>query len=140
MGQLPEVNLAEERVEWPTGTRREAISPYMAMTKVIYDPVITTDAVPIGMCIFESHVTDIYVFLDGASTPSVSFTLKYGTDITAAGTELVEAGTTVTTTTVSLKAVDRGWIPKSNVVWLDVTAKSGTVHSMTVILKLRTRI
>lgn len=140
MGQLPEVNLAEERIEWPTGTRREAISPYMSMSKVIYDPVITTDAVPIGTFIFESHITDIYAFLDGASTPSVTFKLKYGSDITATGTELVQGGSTVTATTLTTLSVDRGWIPKLNMLWLEVTAKSGTVHSLTVVVKYRTRI
>lgn len=139
MGATPEVNLAEERIEWAQGTRREALSPYASMQRVIYDPVITTDSIPIDTLIYDCHITEVLCFVDGTSTPSVTFNLKWASDITAGGTELILSGATVTTTTATSKAVDRAFIPKGGIIWADITAKSGTVYSLTLVLKYRIR-
>lgn len=140
MPETPEVNLAQERLEWQSGTRMESVSPYRPIEQTIYDPVITEDPLVLGVFLWDAEITEILCYLDGSSTPSVTFTLKYGTDIAAAGTEVVTGGTTVTSTTVtSVVAFNNHVIDAGSILWLEVTAKSGTVQSMQVIVKHRTR-
>lgn len=136
----PDVNIPEETIEWATGTRIEKVSPYAAKTFVIFGPVVTTDPIPLGIFLAKSHITDLYCYLDGTATPSVTFSVRYGTDINGTGSEVIVGGLAVTTTTLTTASlIDNGWIDKNDLLWMDVTAKSGTVHSLCVILKYRTR-
>lgn len=71
------------------------------------------------------------------STPSVTWTIRYGADRSAAGTEVVTGGTTTTSTTTGLvtttfnsATIPPGWV------WLKTTAKSGTVDQLLVSLWL----
>lgn len=67
--------------------------------------------------------------LKGSSTPSVTWTLRFSTDASAAGTEVVTAGTTTTSTTTGsvVTTFTDDTIPANSFVWLETTAKSGTV-------------
>lgn len=71
------------------------------------------------------------------SSPSVTWTIRYGTDRSAAGTEVVTGGTTTTSQTSGsvITSFANATIPASNFVWLETTAKSGTVASLGVALK-----
>jgi hypothetical protein len=74
-------------------------------------------------------VREIRATLIGADTPSVTWTVKYGTDLSSAGTALVTAGTTTTSTTTgsTVTTFNSASVPADNHVWLLVTAQSGTV-------------
>lgn len=79
---------------------------------------------------------EIRSVLRGSSTPSVTFSIRYGTDRSAAGTEIVTSGITVTSTTtgVATTSFTNGTIPAGNFVWLTTSAQSGTVNELSVTL------
>jgi hypothetical protein len=71
------------------------------------------------------------------STPSVTFSIRHGSDRSAAGTELVTGGTTCTnetsgvvTTSFDAATISPGWV------WITTTAKSGTVDQLNLTLWL----
>lgn len=70
--------------------------------------------------------------LIGSSGPSVTFSLRYGTDVSASGTEVVTGGITCTSTTsgVGTTSFNSGAIPASNFVWLTTSAVSGNVSAL----------
>lgn len=74
-------------------------------------------------------VTKLVAVLTGSATPSVTWTLRFSTDASAAGTEVVTAGTTTTSTTTGsvVTSFSDATIPAASFVWLETTAKSGTV-------------
>jgi hypothetical protein len=70
------------------------------------------------------------------TSPSVTFSIRYGTDISAAGTEVVTGGITVTNTTTGLSTTsfNNATVPADNFVWLTTSATSGTVTQLAVSL------
>jgi len=70
------------------------------------------------------------------STPSVTFSIRYGPDVSLAGTEVKTGGITVTNTTTGLSttALDNFFIPGGVFIWLTTTATSGTVDLLNVSL------
>jgi hypothetical protein len=70
------------------------------------------------------------------STPSATFSIRYGADFSAAGTEVVTGGITTTNTTTGLSTTvfDNGIIGADNFIWLTTTATSGTVDQLSVTL------
>ena len=70
------------------------------------------------------------------TSPSITFSIRYGTDISAAGTEVVTGGITCTNTTtgVSTTSFNNATVPIDNFVWLITTAASGTVTQLAVSL------
>lgn len=70
------------------------------------------------------------------STPSVTFSIRFGADVSTAGTEVVTGGITVTNTTTGLKTTSfsNPSIPGGVFIWLTTTATSGTVDLLNVSL------
>ena len=70
------------------------------------------------------------------TSPSVTFSIRYGTDTSAAGTEVVTGGVTCTNTTtgVSTTSFNNATVPANNFVWLTTSAVSGTVTQLAVSL------
>jgi len=70
------------------------------------------------------------------STPFVRWTLRYGTDRSAIGTELIAGGTGTTevTTGIDVIAFTSNLIPANSHVWLETTNKTGTVVSLALTL------
>lgn len=83
-----------------------------------------------------STLTKIESVLRGSSSPSVSFTIKYGSD-RSSGTPVTSSAMTVTSTTTGLATTSfsSGTIPAGNFVWIEVTAVSGTVDELSVSLQ-----
>lgn len=71
--------------------------------------------------------------LVGTGTPSVTFTIKYGTSL-ASGTEMVVGGVTCTNTTTGITlystSFDNDTVPAGNWVWLETTAIAGSVTAL----------
>ncbi len=65
----------------------------------------------------------------GSATPSATFSLRYGTDVSASGTEVVTSGITVTNTTTGLltTSFNNATIPAGNWLWATTSAVSGLV-------------
>lgn len=80
-------------------------------------------------------ITQIRSSVFGTS-PSVTFSVRYGTDLSAAGTEVVTSGITVTNTTTGLSTTsfNNATVPANNYVWLTTSATSGTVTQLAVTL------
>ena len=74
--------------------------------------------------------------LVAGTSPSVTFSIRYGTDFSAAGTEVVTSGITVTnaTTGLSTTTFNNATVPANNFVWLTTSATSGTVTQLAVSL------
>lgn len=86
----------------------------------------------------EITVNGIDAVLAGSASPSVTFSIRYDEDRSAVGTELLTGGRTVTSTTTGTSfAPDVTVIPAGVWVWLQTTARSGTVLELTAAMDLR---
>lgn len=81
-------------------------------------------------------ITKMRAVLVGSSTPSVTWTIRHGTDRSAAGAEVVTGGTTTTEVTAGLDitAFDDATVVANSHVWLETTAQSGVVEQMAITL------
>jgi hypothetical protein len=70
--------------------------------------------------------------LTGSATPSVTWTLRHGTDRSLTGAEVVTGGTVTTDTTTGsdITVFDDATIVANSHVWVETTAQSGTVDSI----------
>lgn len=102
-------------------------------TLVVEDPTSAED-----ISFFFSNraitVTEMRAVLVGSATPSVTWTIRHGTDRSAAGAEVVTSGTTTTGTTSGSDVVsfNDATVVADSFVWLETTAKSGTVDEIQV--------
>lgn len=82
-------------------------------------------------------VTKMTAVLVGSATPSVTWTIRHSTDRSAAGNEVVTGGTVTTSTTTGsdITAFDDPTIPADSYVWVETTAKSGTVLSILITIE-----
>lgn len=79
-------------------------------------------------------VSEIRSVLVGSDTPSVTWTIRHGTDRSAAGAEVVTGGTTTTSITSGsdVTSFNDATIVADSFVWLEITAKSGTVGQISI--------
>jgi hypothetical protein len=71
--------------------------------------------------------------LIGSATPSVTWTIRHhATDRSNAGNEVVTGGTTTTSVTTGsdVTAFNDATIPLDSFIWLETTAKSGSVNEL----------
>jgi hypothetical protein len=68
--------------------------------------------------------------ISGITTPSVSFTLFYGTNISGTGTTIVAITNNSTTTVTNTTSFTNATIPSGNYIWLSVTAISGVPQEL----------
>jgi hypothetical protein len=75
--------------------------------------------------------TKIRVVLVGV-TPSVTWSLRHGTDRSTVGTELITGGTVTTEVTAGVDIIifDDPTIIANSHIWFETTAKSGTIGSI----------
>ncbi len=81
-------------------------------------------------------LTKMRAILVGSSTPSVTWTIRHGTDRSGAGAEVVTGGTVTTdvTTGSDITSFNDATIVANSHVWLETTAKSGNVDSINISL------
>lgn len=79
-------------------------------------------------------ITEIRAVLIGSSTPSVTWTVRHGTDRSAAGNEVVTSGTTTTSVTSGddVTSFNDATIAADSFIWLETTAQSGIVNELSV--------
>lgn len=121
--QVLRMNAAATVQEWKTLEQSRSIT---------FDQ--PTSAIDLGM-FFTSvaiTVTKMACVLVGSSTPSVTWTIRHDPDRSATGNEVVTGGTTTTSVTTGsiVTSFNDATIPADSFVWLETTAKSGTVLSM----------
>ncbi len=79
-------------------------------------------------------ISEIRAVLVGSSTPSVTWTVRHGTDRAATGAEVVTSGTTTTSTTSGddVTSFNDATIVANSFVWIETTAQSGTVTEISI--------
>lgn len=82
-------------------------------------------------------VTKLVSVLQGSSTPSVTWTIRFDSDRSATGTEVVTGGTTTTNTSTgtTTTSFNDATIPANSFVWMKTTAQSGTVSELSVTME-----
>ena len=82
-------------------------------------------------------INEIRAVLRGGLPPSVTWTLRYGSDRDAVGTEVIVGGTTTTdvNTGDDITVMDNPSIPADSYVWLETTAQSGTVNGLHITIR-----
>lgn len=78
----------------------------------------------------QRSIKQIGVVLRGSDTPSVTWTLRHGSDRSATGTEVITGGTVTTnvTTGVTFIEFDSAKILPGEHLWLETSDVSGTVN------------
>lgn len=76
-------------------------------------------------------ITKMNIALVG-TTPSLTVTVRHAADRSATGNEVVTGGTVVTSTTTGqdITSFNDATIPANSHIWIETTAKSGTVTSL----------
>jgi hypothetical protein len=79
-------------------------------------------------------ITKIAAVLVGSSTPSVTWTMRHSTDRSAAGNQVVTGGTTTTSITTGsvVTSFNDATVPADSWLWVETTAQSGTVNSISI--------
>jgi len=81
-------------------------------------------------------ITKIVAVLTGSATPSLTWTIRFHSDRSNAGTEVVTGGTTIdesgggTSTGQSITSFNSASISANTWVWFKTTAQSGTVNKI----------
>ena len=110
---------------------RDKNTAQKSKSATIENPTATEDITlfftPVAM-----EVSEIRAVLKGPTTPSVTWTLRYGPDRDAVGTEIIVGGTTTTdiNTGDDITVMDNTSIPADSFVWMETTAQSGTVQGL----------
>ena len=84
-------------------------------------------------------ISRVDAVLTGGTSPSVSFSLRHGDDVSAAGTAATTDPITVTSTTrgTASTSIQSPTIPAGQWLWLQVTAASGSPLGLTVSIELQ---
>ena len=77
-------------------------------------------------------LTQVAAILVGTSTPSVTYSLKYAANRSAAGTAATASTTVTSTTTASTATLQNMPIPANNFLWLEVSAISGNPTELSI--------
>lgn len=72
------------------------------------------------------EVSNVFAVLDGGTSPSVNFTVRFGTNRNGSGsTEIVTGGSTVTSQTTGQSfSPNNTTIPAGSIVWLEITSST----------------
>lgn len=79
----------------------------------------------------EIVLSEMRAIIQGGATPSVTWTVRYAADRSAAGTEVVTGGTVSTNTTTgdAVTVFNNGTIPANSFVWLETPTVTTGVNA-----------
>lgn len=125
------IDTTADTMNFYDGTEERVLSPYRSKSITVEDPTSSED-ISVFFTKDAITITEMRAVLVGSSTPSVTWTIRHGTDRSAAGAEVVTSGTTTTSTTSGSDVVsfNDATIVADSFVWLETTAKSGTVDEI----------
>lgn len=97
-------------------------------------PAINDEGTILTRIPVSGSIKRITAVLDGGSTPSVTFTIRHGTDRSAAGTEVVTGGSVVTSITSGdlITVFNNPEVPVNSHLWVEITAVSGSPDAVNV--------
>lgn len=109
---------------WAPNTRT------MSKSITVESPTATED-ISIFFTPVAITITEMRAVVRG-TTPSVTWTIRHGTDRSAAGNQVVTGGTTTTSQTTGSDVVsfNDATIPADSFVWLETTAETGTTNEL----------
>jgi hypothetical protein len=81
-------------------------------------------------------ISRIDAVVSGGSSPSASFSLRHGTDVSAAGTSVTSSAMTVssTSTGATFSSFASPAVPAEHWLWLEISAASGSPDGLTVVV------
>lgn len=125
------IDTTSKTLNFYDGAAEAVLNPTLSKAITVKSP---TNAEDISMFFSDPAitVTKMVAVLVGSSTPSVTWTVRHSTDRNATGNEVVTGGTTTTSTTTGsvVTSFNDATIPATSFVWLETTAKSGTVTEL----------
>src|SRR3990172_6706584 len=130
------IDTTSDTLNFYDGTIERVLTPERSFSISVEDPTNAED-----ISILETPVaitiTEMRAVLVGSATPSVTWTIRHGTDRSAVGTEVVTSGTTTTSTTTgsTISAFNDATVVADAWLWLETTAKSGTVDELHITVK-----
>ena len=81
-------------------------------------------------------ISRVDAVLTGGSSPSVSFSLRHGADVSAAGTAVTSTPMTVSSTTIGATTTNllNPQLPDDHWLWLEITSVSGSPAALSVVV------
>lgn len=131
------VDTTSKTLNFYNGAAETTLDPQIARSITVPTPG-SSEKIPWFRVDAAYTVTKISAILIGSSTPSVTYKVMKGSDLSAAGTAVVTAGSTVTsvTSTTNVTSFDSAGVTSGDMVWLTTTASSGTVNYLHVTVYL----
>lgn len=131
------VDTTSKTLNFYNGAAETVVDPELLKSITIPNPT-NAEKIPMFHANAAYTVTKISAVLIGSSSPSVTYKIHKGSDLSAAGTAVVTAGSTVTsvTSTTDVTSFDSAGITSGDMVWVTTTAKSGTVSYLSVTVHL----
>ena len=80
-------------------------------------------------------MNEVRAVLVGSSSPSVTYTVKFASDRSAAGTTIASA-TVTNTSTGATATISNSTVTSGSYVWIETSAVSGTVNELHINLSL----
>jgi hypothetical protein len=139
----PQVDLENDWIYWNVGRRQYALEPTKPRTIVIKDPAIESPVpkIPLWIALYNAEIWRIDA-LRYAGT-NFTFTLRHDADIANTGTEVVESGSTISSTTVTKlegATLENPQLAQDEILWFELTAITGSVTALMVIPRVRWRL
>jgi hypothetical protein len=132
------IDTTSDTLNFHDGTAERVLTPIYSKSIDIEDPTSSED---ISMFYSDEAMTisKMVCVLVGSSTPSVTWTVRHGTDRSAAGSEVVTGGTTTTSTSTGsvVTSFDDATVVADSFLWIETTAQSGTVDEMKITIFYR---
>ena len=132
------VDTTSDSFNFYDGTVEAVLNPIKCGGITVEDPISTED-ISMTFTPFAVTITEMRAVLIGSATPSVTWTVRHGTDRSAAGAQVVTGGTTTTSVTTGsdVTVFNDATIVLDSFVWLETTAQSGTVTELHVTICFR---
>jgi hypothetical protein len=131
------VDTTSKSLNFHDGASEAVLQPTRVVSITDTSPTTATD-----QTIMYTHsaitVTQLAAVINGgASTPSITYTIRFDADRSAAGTEVVTSGSTVTSasTATTVTSFNDATIPANNWIWMEIDAQSGTTPELCVSLE-----
>ena len=127
------IDTTSKTLNFYDGTVEAVLTPIQSKSITVENPTASED---LSMFFTDEAitVTKIVAVLVGSATPSVTWTIRHGTDRSAAGAEVVTSGTATTSVTTGsvVTSFNDATIIADSFVWLETTAQSGTVGQINI--------
>ena len=122
------IDTTSDTLNYHDGTAEKVLQPLRHFGLTLEDPTSAED-ISIWHVNFAITIQREMCVVLGSATPSVTVTLRHGTDRNAAGAELNTSGNAITSTTTGNEDVsfNDATIVADSFIWLESTAQSGTV-------------